>query len=45
VPQASTVIAACVDAAGVGPGPLAAVPRAPVGTAVEVATEDGATAR
>ncbi len=44
-PQGSTVIAAHVDAAGVGPGPLAAVLRAPVGTAVEVATEGGATAR
>lgn len=43
--QGSTVIAAHVDAVGIGPGPLAAVLRAPVGTAIQVATEGGAAAR
>ncbi|GIG37946.1 class F sortase [Cellulomonas pakistanensis] len=44
-PQGSTVLAAHVDAAGVGAGPLAEVLRAPVGTTVEVATTDGSTVR
>lgn len=44
-PLGSTVVAAHVDAQGVGPGPLAAVLRAPVGTRVEVTTADGTTVR
>jgi hypothetical protein len=41
--EGSTVLAAHVDAAGVGAGPMSRVLRVPVGTSVEVTTADGAT--
>ena len=41
--QGSTVLAAHVDAAGVGAGPLSRLLRAPLGTVVEVGTTDGST--
>lgn len=43
--QGSTVLAAHVDAAGVGAGPLSRLLRAPLGTVVEVGTTDGSTLR
>jgi hypothetical protein len=43
--QGSTVLAAHVDAAGVGAGPLSRLLRAPLGTVVEVVTTDGSTVR
>lgn len=43
--QGTTVLAAHVDAEGVGAGPLAEVLRAPGGTTVEVTTAAGATVR
>jgi hypothetical protein len=43
--EGSTVLAAHVDAAGVGAGPMSRVLRAPLGTPVEVTTADGATVR
>jgi hypothetical protein len=42
-PAGSTVLAGHVDAAGVGPGPLATLLRAPLGAGVQVVTADGAT--
>jgi hypothetical protein len=39
--EGSTVLAAHVDAAGVGAGPMSRVLRVPVGTPVEVTTADG----
>jgi hypothetical protein len=44
-PEGSTVLAAHVDAAGTGAGPMSRVLRVPVGTLVEVTTDDGATVR
>jgi hypothetical protein len=43
--QGSTVLAAHVDAAGVGAGPLSRLLRAPLGTVVEIGTTDGSTLR
>ncbi|NHT19535.1 class F sortase, partial [Cellulomonas sp. IC4_254] len=44
-PEGSTVVAAHVDAEGVGAGPMAAVLRAAVGTRVEVTTTAGTVVR
>ncbi|VTR75828.1 class F sortase [Cellulomonas hominis] len=43
--QGSTVLAAHVDAAGTGAGPMSRVLRVPPGTVVEVTTADGSTLR
>ncbi|WP_282945081.1 class F sortase [Cellulomonas endometrii] len=43
--QGSTVLAAHVDAAGTGAGPMSRVLRVPPGTVVEVITADGSTLR
>lgn len=43
--QGSTVLAAHVDAAGVGAGPLSRLLRAPLGTVLDVVTADGTTVR